>query len=87
MAVLVGVGNELAVEVAGDVGLPVVGEAGEGDSAEKHCGEDEDGGQGLQSAAMPALRRRLGGGVSCNPTFAKPRRMRATRLNYSFGAK
>ena len=66
MAVLVGVGNELAVEVAGDVGLPVVGEAGEGDSAEKQRGEDEDGGHGLQSAALPALRRWLGGGVSCN---------------------
>jgi hypothetical protein len=55
VGLLVGVGDELLVDIVGDVGLPVAGDAGEADSAEKERGEEDGGGQGLKAAALPAL--------------------------------
>ncbi len=57
----VGVRDELTVDIVGDVGLPVVGDAGERDSTKEERGEDEGGGKGLQRASLPALGDWLGG--------------------------
>ncbi len=55
MGVFVGVGDELLVDLVGDIGLPVVGEAGQADACEKERGEEDGGGEGFEAAAAPAL--------------------------------
>lgn len=55
MGVLVYVRNELLVNIIGDVGFPVAGDASEADATEEEHGEQDDGGNWLQSAAAPAL--------------------------------
>lgn len=61
MAELVGVGDQLHVDGAGKLGVPVVGDAGEEHHAEEQIRNDACDGEGRERAASPARGRLRGG--------------------------
>lgn len=61
VGLLVDVRNELTVGIVADVGSPVMGDAGKADASEEKNSENDNGGDGLKSAASPTLGNGGGG--------------------------